>query len=84
LQEISSEERYLGSVLMEPRSLLIVSEDMFNKMHGIKEVSADLITDKVWNRPENVPVGSVIPRKVRYSLAYTRVSLSITMLLMWR
>lgn len=74
MQETSLDERYLGSVLMEPRSLLIVSQDMFNKMHGIKEISADLITDKVWNRPDNIAVGTLVPRAVRYSMACTCVS----------
>lgn len=43
----SLEKRYMFSILMEPRSLLILKEDMFNVyLHGIKDVEEDRVNRK--------------------------------------
>jgi hypothetical protein len=53
---------------MEPRSLFFMGDDAFTKyLHGIKMVKEDVITEKVFNRPDYLKVGDVVPRTVRYS-----------------
>jgi len=43
-------ERRLGSVLLMPRSLIIVKSDMYNKyLHGIHETTSDTVDDKYAN-----------------------------------
>ncbi|XP_076463568.1 putative RNA/DNA demethylase ALKBH6 isoform X2 [Babylonia areolata] len=67
----SLDRRYFLSLLLQPRSLLLVQDDMYKvHLHGIKEVTHDSITDKVANLdlvPE-VKVGDVMERKTRVSL----------------
>jgi hypothetical protein len=59
----------VGSVWMERRSLLFLSDQMFTTMlHGIKAAEYDVITDRVFNRPEHLAIGSIVPRSLRYSL----------------
>ncbi|XP_076041593.1 putative RNA/DNA demethylase ALKBH6 [Oratosquilla oratoria] len=42
--------RHLGSLLLEPRSLLVVQEDMYTSvLHGIEEVEVDEVNDKIFN-----------------------------------
>jgi alkylated DNA repair protein alkB family protein 6 len=64
-------ERLVGSVWLEPRSLLLFSDDAFSRLrHGIRRQSEDVITERVFNRTEaHLPVGTVIPRRQRVSLA---------------
>ncbi|CAD5118476.1 DgyrCDS7178 [Dimorphilus gyrociliatus] len=41
------EERHFLSIFVQPRSLILVKDDMYNKyLHGIKENCEDIITDK--------------------------------------
>ncbi|EPB76568.1 hypothetical protein ANCCEY_04347 [Ancylostoma ceylanicum] len=50
----SEEERYVGSMLLEPRSLFLMTDDAYeNLLHGIKEVSEDVIDEKVFNGEEH-------------------------------
>ncbi|XP_013382587.1 alpha-ketoglutarate-dependent dioxygenase alkB homolog 6 [Lingula anatina] len=49
-REISLEERYIGSVLLEPRSLVLTMNDMYeNYLHGIADVKKDQINEKMAN-----------------------------------
>jgi len=44
------ESRHVFSILVEPRSLLILKDDLYNHyLHGIKEVESDTLSDKVVN-----------------------------------
>ncbi|KIH45101.1 hypothetical protein ANCDUO_24863, partial [Ancylostoma duodenale] len=50
----SEEERYVGSMLLEPRSLFLMTDDAYeNLLHGIKEVTEDVIDEKVFNGEEH-------------------------------
>ncbi|KAI6190755.1 Alpha-ketoglutarate-dependent dioxygenase alkB-like protein 6 [Aphelenchoides bicaudatus] len=62
-------KRYVGSMFLGPRSLLLIGGHAYtNLLHGIKETDHDLITEKVFNRPGHLEIGSSIKRDVRYSL----------------
>ncbi len=46
-EQAEESTRYLFSVLVEPKSLLILQDEMYNVyLHGIRELSEDLINDK--------------------------------------
>jgi hypothetical protein len=67
----SFDSRQFASLLLQPRSLVLVKDDMYKiHLHGIKEVTHDVITDKVANvdAAEGVSVGDVLERKTRVSL----------------
>ncbi|KIH60928.1 hypothetical protein ANCDUO_08809 [Ancylostoma duodenale] len=50
----SEEERYVGSMLLEPRSLFLMTDDAYeNLLHGIKEVTEDVIDEKIFNGEEH-------------------------------
>lgn len=68
--EEDQKRRYIGSVWLEPRSLLISADVAFTTLwHGFKTGHFDVMTDKVFNRPKNIPVGTKVQRKGdRYSL----------------
>jgi hypothetical protein len=45
------------------------SDYAFNTLyHGIAKVDADLITDKIVNRPADLKVGQRVERSVRYAI----------------
>ncbi|VDM84120.1 unnamed protein product [Strongylus vulgaris] len=49
----SEDERYIGSMLLQPRSLFLMTDDAYeNLLHGIKEVKEDVIDEKVFNAGE--------------------------------
>uniref|UniRef100_A0A182NXH7 Fe2OG dioxygenase domain-containing protein n=1 Tax=Anopheles dirus TaxID=7168 RepID=A0A182NXH7_9DIPT len=63
-------------VLLEPRSLLVVKDDMYHKyLHSIAELERDVIDDSVANLPllSNVAIGDVLPRTKRISLTIRHV-----------
>ncbi len=66
-------DRHFASVLLQPRSLILVMDEMYTKyLHGIAERTEDVITDKVANTEEcRVSSGDILNR------ATTRVSLTI-------
>ncbi|MBN3310003.1 ALKB6 dioxygenase, partial [Amia calva] len=68
----TEENRFLLSLLVEPRSLLILRDDMYLRfLHGIRPVTQDTVTDKVANL-------HTTGAKARDSLSRaTRVSLTI-------
>uniref|UniRef100_A0A915EI71 Uncharacterized protein n=1 Tax=Ditylenchus dipsaci TaxID=166011 RepID=A0A915EI71_9BILA len=61
--------RYIGSVWLEPRSLFIFTDVAFDVLwHGMKKEKFDVITDKVFNRPADLPV------EARLSVEFATVS----------
>ena len=58
------------SLLLEPRSLVLVQDDMYNTyLHGIDEVTEDLLSDKVANLDmTDSKIGDVLKRDTRVSL----------------
>ncbi|KRY00043.1 Alpha-ketoglutarate-dependent dioxygenase alkB -like protein 6 [Trichinella pseudospiralis] len=73
---------YIGSFLLERRSLLIISEQLYtNFQHGIKEVKEDEITEKILNYKlcsEKCRIGEKIFRKKRISITIRNVPKKIT------
>lgn len=71
VSDTSFRSRYVLSLLIQPRSLVLVQDDMYKVLlHGIKEVNNDKITDKVanLNLSGGVKVGDVLERQTRVSL----------------
>ncbi|KAK3092614.1 hypothetical protein FSP39_004992, partial [Pinctada imbricata] len=69
-------ERYFCSVLLEPRSLLLVCDDMYKVyLHGIAERTKDVITNKVVNLDQctDVASGCTVQRTTRVSLTIRHV-----------
>ena len=58
------------SLLLEPRSLVLVQDDMYDTyLHGIDEVTQDLLSDKVANLDmTDSKIGDVLKRDTRVSL----------------
>ncbi|XP_059841055.1 alpha-ketoglutarate-dependent dioxygenase alkB homolog 6 isoform X1 [Hypanus sabinus] len=71
----TEENRYFLSLLVEPRSLLVLKDSMYLKyLHGIRPVSEDVITDKVANLTScNSKLGAVLARTTRVSLTVRHV-----------
>ena len=71
------DERHLFSLLVEPRSLLVLQDDLYHKyLHGIKEVKCDAINEKVLslNRPSAQIEGvEELTRSTRISLTIRHV-----------
>uniref|UniRef100_A0A182RRT6 Fe2OG dioxygenase domain-containing protein n=1 Tax=Anopheles funestus TaxID=62324 RepID=A0A182RRT6_ANOFN len=68
--------QHTASILLEPRSLLVVKDDMYHKyLHSIADREQDVIDDKVINLPmlSNVNVGDVLCRSKRISLTIRHV-----------
>jgi hypothetical protein len=67
---------YVGSVLLEPGSLLLIGGEMNERfMHGIKRASHDEITDRVFNRPAHIPIGTLLPRGKRISITCASIEI---------
>ncbi|XP_053405941.1 alpha-ketoglutarate-dependent dioxygenase alkB homolog 6-like [Mercenaria mercenaria] len=67
----SFEDRYLCSMLLQPRSLILVRDDMYKvNLHGIAERKEDTITDSVVNlcKCDGVKIGDKLERTTRVSL----------------
>lgn len=65
------------SVLLLPRSLLFVQEDMYKiYLHGIDERKSDIIADKIVNlrKCPGIHVGDTLERTTRVSLTIRYVS----------
>merc|ERR1719411_2148622 len=77
------EDRYIFSIYVQPRSLLVLSDLLYDKyLHGIKEVDQDALSDKVIQPEKNISkvdssnfilpkLDDVVPR------SNTRISLTI-------
>ncbi|XP_072346084.1 alpha-ketoglutarate-dependent dioxygenase alkB homolog 6 isoform X2 [Scyliorhinus torazame] len=81
----TEENRYFLSLLLEPRSLLVLQDDMYMKyLHGIRPVMEDIVTEKVANlKLCNTKLGAVLRRTTRISLTirYVPKVLKTTILL---
>ncbi|MCP9266098.1 Alpha-ketoglutarate-dependent dioxygenase alkB-like 6 [Dirofilaria immitis] len=64
------EERYLGSIFLERRSLILVSDDAYtNCLHGIADRPFDVISNHIFNLESiNRHIGEVMSRDLRSSL----------------
>ncbi|XP_053670474.1 alpha-ketoglutarate-dependent dioxygenase alkB homolog 6 [Anopheles nili] len=63
-------------IFLEPRSLLIVKDDMYHRyLHSIGNLEYDLIDDEIANLSlvKNVNIGDILPRKTRISLTIRHV-----------
>ena len=70
----SLHERRVCSLFIEPRSLLVLKNDMYNKyLHGIEEVSEDTLGSNIARLPEGSSIGSQMQRGIRYSLTIRNV-----------
>jgi len=67
------QDRIVASLLVEPRSLLILKDDMYHKyLHGIEEITKDSLTEDIVNvKPSEVD--SVKARSTRVSLTIRHV-----------
>uniref|UniRef100_A0A915BLG5 Fe2OG dioxygenase domain-containing protein n=1 Tax=Parascaris univalens TaxID=6257 RepID=A0A915BLG5_PARUN len=72
---ISKELRYVGSMLLERRSLILVTDEAYSYyLHEIDERLIDEITEKVFNRCiAQKEIGEKIDRKLRVSLTIRNV-----------
>uniref|UniRef100_A0A1I7TR27 2OG-FeII_Oxy_2 domain-containing protein n=1 Tax=Caenorhabditis tropicalis TaxID=1561998 RepID=A0A1I7TR27_9PELO len=70
----SEEERYVGSMLLEPRSLFIMTDDAYTTMlHGIAERDEDLVEPgKVFNCTEKM-ANKRLERDTRLSITVRNV-----------
>lgn len=67
----SQRERHFMSLLLEPRSLNILTGDMYTKyLHGISEREVDVLDSKIINLDScfNVPENKTLLRDTRVSL----------------
>ncbi|XP_053577589.1 alpha-ketoglutarate-dependent dioxygenase alkB homolog 6 isoform X2 [Bombina bombina] len=67
---LSEEQRHIFSLLLEPRSLLVLREDLYtNHLHGIRPVTHDTLTATVVNLNQcAAQVGDTLQRDTRVSL----------------
>lgn len=75
-ESTSLEDRYFTSILLQPRSLVLICDDMYTKyLHGIAERTTDLVTDKVANldKCDGVNKGQTLTRTTRISLTIRHV-----------
>ncbi|XP_068730333.1 alpha-ketoglutarate-dependent dioxygenase alkB homolog 6-like isoform X2 [Montipora capricornis] len=72
---LSLEDRYLMSVLLEPRSLFLLTEDLYkNYLHGIAERTCDIVSERVANLDAcNASIGDTLQRATRISLTIRNV-----------
>jgi alkylated DNA repair protein alkB family protein 6 len=71
--------RHVGSLLLEPRSLVVLSHSAYTDLHhGIRETNEDALDDSLWNLDATAYKdfsGRVVPRcAVRVSLTIRHVS----------
>lgn len=71
----TEESRYLFSLLVQPRSLLILQDQMYQHLlHGIRNTHQDTLTDKVANLdPTSSQLGDTLTRGTRVSLTIRHV-----------
>ncbi|XP_034042786.1 alpha-ketoglutarate-dependent dioxygenase alkB homolog 6 [Thalassophryne amazonica] len=71
----TEESRYRFSLLVKPRSLLVLQDEMYtHHLHGIQACSQDTLTDKVLNLPAaGAQPGETLDRGTRVSLTIRHV-----------
>ena len=68
------DDRLVTSLLVKPRSLLILKNDMYHKyLHGIEEIHEDVLSDKICNLKDPSVIGQTFPRSTRVSLTIRHV-----------
>ena len=76
-EDTSLESRFCLSVLLEPNSLLVLKDDMYEKyLHGIDQRTEDAVSEKICNLSHlGTPVihGNVLKRTTRVSLTIRHV-----------
>ena len=73
-EETRFEERLVTSLLVQPRSLLVLKDDMYQKyLHGIEEIQDDVLSDKICNLQDPSVIGQTFPRSTRVSLTIRHV-----------
>ena len=72
---LTLDDRYFMSVLLEPRSLFLLTQDLYhNYLHGIAERTCDVVTEKVANIDAcNATFGETLQRGTRISLTIRNV-----------
>ena len=67
-------DRLVTSLFVQPRSLLVLKDDMYDKyLHGIEEIDQDVISDKICNLHDPSVIGQAFPRSTRISLTIRHV-----------
>ena len=67
-------DRLVTSLFVQPRSLLVLKDDMYDKyLHGIEEIDQDIISDKICNLHDPSVIGQAFPRSTRISLTIRHV-----------
>jgi alkylated DNA repair protein alkB family protein 6 len=67
-------DRYIGSMLLQPRSLILIKDEAYKVcLHGIEERETDIIHEKIFNRPSNLSIGTQLKRSTRVSLTIRNV-----------
>uniref|UniRef100_A0A914YUZ1 Alpha-ketoglutarate-dependent dioxygenase AlkB-like domain-containing protein n=1 Tax=Panagrolaimus superbus TaxID=310955 RepID=A0A914YUZ1_9BILA len=75
-------DRYIGSVLLQPRSLILIKDEAYKVcLHGIEERDTDVIHEKIFNRPSNLSLGTKLQRSTRVSLTIRNVPTVNTVLM---
>ncbi|XP_063168189.1 alpha-ketoglutarate-dependent dioxygenase alkB homolog 6 [Candoia aspera] len=71
----TEEERHVLSLLLKPRSLLVLQDDMYvHYLHGIRPVTEDTVTQKVANAGvRGCEFGDTLTRETRVSLTIRHV-----------
>ena len=76
-EDTSLESRFCLSLLLEPNSLLVLKDDMYEKyLHGIDQRTEDAVSEKICNLSHlGTPVihGKVLKRTTRVSLTIRHV-----------
>ncbi|XP_066928543.1 alpha-ketoglutarate-dependent dioxygenase alkB homolog 6-like [Clytia hemisphaerica] len=69
-EDISLSSRYVGSFLLEPRSLVCFKEDMYHHyLHGIEERTTDILSEKkILNKTDDMNLSETKTRKTRISV----------------
>jgi len=88
----SLQKRYVTSVFVEPRSLLIVQDDAYTQcLHGIKEVTHDVLSESICNwedrcagRESPCQLGDQMERGRRISLTIRHVPKTIKSKILFR
>jgi alkylated DNA repair protein alkB family protein 6 len=73
--DVSEQDRYLFSIFLEPRSLVVLKDDMYTvNLHGIKEINEDIIDSKYVVNYDRIDKSYKQPPSVKRD---TRISLTI-------
>ena len=73
-ESLKFEDRLATSLFVEPRSLLVLKDDMYQKyLHGIEELQEDVLSDKICNLKDPSVIGQTFPRSTRVSLTIRHV-----------